>query len=602
MPSSPRIARLALALLLPLAGCALAPAPSAPLAPQTTSTVAANLHGRVHGGQQPVGNSAIQLLTVGTSGDYTTAQNLLTAPVSTDANGNFSITGLYTCPANSQVYLLATGGNPTPTTTNPNLTLIAALGPCASLTITTEVVLNELTTVAAVAALAPFMHSPTALGSASYDATSLAADFTSAAALVSPYTGVAPGNGIPAGSSSPVALINTLGNILSACINSTGGTAGDGTSCGTLFALSTPPNAPANTIPADTVSALLLILNHPTLNTAALLNLAPSAPPFQPTLSAAPASYTVKLIPPPATVTRSLLTLPDNGPSSLYTLLNNAQSTIDLTLYDLIDTTFSGDLVAACNRGVTVRVILDQNDEKKANTPAYNQINAAAPNCTAIWANPKYPATHEKSFAVDNSTLAVLTANINTSDYAGTRDFGIISNDAPDIASFEATFAADFVYATYTPTPGTDLIWSPTTAQTSLIGVINNATSTLQVENEEMSAANIVTALENACKRGVNVQITMTNQTSYHANFSALEAAGCGMHVYANSSKVLYIHAKVILADFNTPGAIAYLGSINFSTASLVENRELGLYLTEPTVLQSVSTTLTNDYNGAPAY
>ena len=135
-----------------------------------------------------------------------------------------------------------------------------------------------------------------------------------------------------------------------------------------------------------------------------------------------------------------------------------------------------------------------------------------------------------------------------------------------------------------------------------MLGIINNAQSTLQVENEEMSAANVVTALENACKRGVAVHIAITTSSSYATNFRALEAAGCGVHVYANNSTSLYIHAKAMVADLGLPTAAAYMGSINFSTASLTENRELGLYITDPAIQQTLATQIANDYAAFTAY
>ena len=301
------------------------------------------------------------------------------------------------------------------------------------------------------------------------------------------------------------------------------------------------------------------------------------------------------------TVTRTLLVEPDQGFTALYALVTGAAKTIDMTMYELVDTTFSGDLVAACQRGVKVRVILDQNLEKSSNTPAYNQLNAVT-NCSAVWANPVFQATHQKSFIVDGTQVAIMTLNLTSRYYTTTRDFAVIENDPVDIAAIQATFNQDYVSASYTPTAGTDLIWSPTTAQAALLGVINGATKTLLVENEEMSAANIVSALEAACARGVAVHITLTDTGSYHANFSALEASGCGVHVYPDTATALYIHAKAMVADYGLTTQAVYVGSINFSIASMTENRELGMYLSDQTAAQTLNTTMTNDYAGAPAY
>ena len=64
----------------------------------------------------------------------------------------------------------------------------------------------------------------------------------------------------------------------------------------------------------------------------------------------------------------------------------------------------------------------------------------------------------------------------------------------------------------------------------------------------------------------------------------------------------LYIHAKAMVADYGLTTQSVYMGSINFSIASMTQNRELGLYLTDATSVQTLYTTITNDYAGAPAY
>ena len=289
--------------------------------------------------------------------------------------------------------------------------------------------------------------------------------------------------------------------------------------------------------------------------------------------------------------------------SFLYTLVNNAASTLDMTMYELVDTTMTTDLVNACKRGVRVRVILDQNDEKSSNTTAYNTLNAQA-NCTAAWANPAFQVTHQKSLIVDGTQVAIMTLNLVTADYAGTRDFAIVENDPVDIAAIEATFNADYGSTTdytYVPTLGNDLIWSPTTARGGLVSLINNAVSTLNVENEEMSDPTVVAALKAACTRGVTTQIIMTKNSSYTTNLTALKAVGCSVHLFANNASTLYIHAKVIVADSGTAAQLGYMGSINFSTASEVENRELGVYVSDSGLLGTLNSTLNTDYANAPS-
>jgi hypothetical protein len=260
----------------------------------------AGISGQVHGGQQPVADATIQLYTVGTSGVGSASTPLLTQTVTTDASGNFSIANLFSCTDATLVYVTATGGNPGVSSNNPNIALMTALGPCSSLGSNIQFIsINEPTTVAAVAALAPFMESPEAIGSGALNVSTLTAAFTLAAELVDPSQGMAPGLNVPAGLLAPVNEINTLGNIVASCVNSVGGAAGDSSSCGQFFSLTTPPGG---TPPTDTIAALQILALEPALNTPQLFVLSTSSGPFQPQLTVAPANFHIQLVPAGLTV------------------------------------------------------------------------------------------------------------------------------------------------------------------------------------------------------------------------------------------------------------------------------------------------------------
>lgn len=297
---------------------------------------------------------------------------------------------------------------------------------------------------------------------------------------------------------------------------------------------------------------------------------------------------------------------PDAGFNWLYDLIGGAQHTLDMTMYELVDPTASAALVAACTRGVRVRVILDSRLELRSNTPVYDQLNNAGPNCSASWANPQFQATHEKSMVIDNTLAAVMTFNLTSRYYLGTRDLALVTSDPADVTAIEGTFTTDLGATgdfSYQPAAGDDLIWSPTTAQAALVGLITGAKATLLVENEELGAAVIVNALADACRRGVVVSLAMTDtSTNYHANYTTLEGAGCGVHIGADTASTLYIHAKAMVADLGTADQVGYLGSINFSVASMTRNRELGLYLHDANLLQAIAGAVRTDYASFPAY
>jgi hypothetical protein len=253
------------------------------------------VQGSVRGGQPVVAGATIQLYAVGTTGDGSAATPMLASPVTADQNGNFSLNSLYNCDTapitpTTEVYVVATGGNPglSSGSNNPNLSMMAALGQCSTLSTSTIVVVNELTTTGAIAALYPYMSSYANLGSGSSDAAAFDSAFSAVQEYVNTTTGSAPGPTLPAGDYAATSVIETIADIVSACINSPGGTAGDGSPCGNLFNFARSSGGVA---PTDTIGAILNILNNPSENVSQLFGLIPPNPPFPSTLTSAPASW-----------------------------------------------------------------------------------------------------------------------------------------------------------------------------------------------------------------------------------------------------------------------------------------------------------------------
>jgi hypothetical protein len=265
--------------------------------PSDNSVGGGQLRGSIHGGQQPISGASIQLYAAATTGYGAGAVPLLSPPVISDAGGGFVITGGYTCPSSSsQLYIVATGGNPgltSSTSNNPAITLMAALGPCSlygsqyTLDPNAFLSINEVTTVASVYALAAFMGGDaTHVGTSSTNAIGLSNSFQIVNNLVNTTTGAALAVTSAGNGTAPQAEINTLADILAYCVNSDG----TGAPCGALFAAATPSGG---TAPTDTIKAIYNIASNPANQVGALYALVPPGPPFQPTLTEIPNDWTV---------------------------------------------------------------------------------------------------------------------------------------------------------------------------------------------------------------------------------------------------------------------------------------------------------------------
>ena len=345
--------------------------------------------------------------------------------------------------------------------------------------------------------------------------------------------------------------------------------AATGTGTGTR----TKSAAPARLKPAAAVAAAILALAgcKPLTTTGASVPAAPQAP----------------------AQSGALITEPAAGFSPVYHLIKHARRSVDLTMYEFSDTKAEHDLAAAAQRGVTVKVILDQR-EKRSNAGTYDYLKSHG--VKVVWSSPAFDYTHQKTLLVDGSTAVIMTANLTSEYYPSTRDFLVMDAKPADMAAIARVFNADFAHRPVQPGDGRDLVWSPTGSQAQLLALIGGATKSLRIYSEEMGDTTIEDALIKAARRGVEVQVCGENTGGeYDSDFSRLTAAG--VHIsYYGSSHGFYIHGKVIEADYGTSHAKVFIGSQNFSSTSLNRNRELGLIISSQKVLSAIASTFAADY------
>lgn len=303
-----------------MTGCGIGPSAG------PSSTVLPAIQGKIHGGQIPIQNATVTLYHTNPLAVSYGAAGIVVGTATTDVNGNFSIAPSATaanCPAGTQAYLTAAGGYQTgqPALVNTSVLLMAALGDCSTISSSTFVLVDEVTTVAAAYALSGFLTTSLNSGSGLYVANvsaPAAASVTAAnitpttpaglvhafqnAALLADYsTGNARatvsaniGGGTVSGSVPYVELL-TLADIMESCVNGVTGNA----KCVSLFGFTPSITGVA---PANTLQAFVNLARNPYPSAAAmsastgLLSLVTGMSAFQPTLTAAPADWSVSIV------------------------------------------------------------------------------------------------------------------------------------------------------------------------------------------------------------------------------------------------------------------------------------------------------------------
>ena len=286
-----------------LMAVAIAPGHASSAVKTAAYTITLVPDGKVMHGNAPISGAHVYLLAANTDGYGNASVSLLNSAltgtsdtlggyVSTAADGSFTIRGMYQCTPNTQVYAYALGGN-AGSGENAAAAMLAILGNCprsGSFTINPPFTMNEVTTVAAAYVMAGFANDATHVSSSGTPLaqTGIANAFANAVNLANGTTGAAltttpAGNGAVSNSE-----INTLANMLAACVGST-----SGNSCSTLFENATADGTPNGAQPTDTATAAINIAHHPGANVGELYTLGTEASVFTPVLAEQPNDFSV---------------------------------------------------------------------------------------------------------------------------------------------------------------------------------------------------------------------------------------------------------------------------------------------------------------------
>jgi hypothetical protein len=300
-----------------LAGCS---GTSVVTPPETSTNAAAGapLQGMVHGGQQAIVGAKVYLYAAAISGYGQPSVSLLQSTgnttkdtnghyyVTTQTGGTFNITGDYTCPstnAYAQVYLYSIGGDPgLGEGANSSAGLLAALGNCSSLGSAPFIVVNEVSTVATAYAIAGYATDATDVSTDGNSTLQQTNGITNAFATTSNLEVLSVGlpptsTKTPGGNGTiPQREIDTLADILAACVNSNGTVTGGATPtpCYTLFT-NALAGGTSGAQPTDTATAAINIAHNPWANVSTLFGLSLITAPFEPTLNSAPNDFTVAI-------------------------------------------------------------------------------------------------------------------------------------------------------------------------------------------------------------------------------------------------------------------------------------------------------------------
>jgi hypothetical protein len=375
--------------VLLLAGCSM---DQMSMSTPTANLASPAISGRSFGGQQPVTGSTISVVEMGTSGYGSTG--IVLASTITDSNGNFSFApNAYTCPqSDTPVYLMGIGGN-AGAGSNSSAVEAAALGTCSNAK-NSFVVMNEVTTAATAFVLSHFFSttlggsngandwfggpSTTSGGTTTYSQGLVMGSEVTIPMIVTTALGT-PNQG-QNGSTVEWQKINTIANILAACINSSGSTSSTETktTCGKLFNYT---KNGATTRPSDTLQAAVMMALFPATEVSNLYNLISGTPAFSSYLTTAPNDWSIGVSFTSSSlglaVDTGTLTTLDIDSSGRIWFPSNAAGAVGLSYFDPTSQSFNGPynstgLVHPQQVAIDANGVAWLNDSSASSVPGYS--------------------------------------------------------------------------------------------------------------------------------------------------------------------------------------------------------------------------------------
>ena len=340
---------------------------------------------------------------------------------------------------------------------------------------------------------------------------------------------------------------------------------------------------------------------------------------------------------------------PDSTFDVLRDLLQDAESSIDLSLYYLNHTALVDELLAARDRGVQVRVLLE--GSPVAGFASHYRYHAAQLVAGGVDVRlmlrvgdepTRYPYIHAKYLVVDGRYTAVMSENWGSTgiptEGSGNRGWGVVVESDSLASSLTAIFETDFdtawgdVVAFDTATAPADftpvepyireaavaprppleleqlfevqLVAGPdnTLHNSTVMGLLTRAESRILVQQHHLTTwwstgeSPYLEALLAAHERGVAVTVMLdgTKQEVADNNrqgFLALQEAGVAVRYY-RGDEFTRIHNKALVVDDRW----TLVGSINWGVGGGAWNREIGLILDSTAVASYYSILFWDDW------
>ena len=272
-----------------------------------------------------------------------------------------------------------------------------------------------------------------------------------------------------------------------------------------------------------------------------------------------------------------LLIQPKDGISPLIAAIKKARKSIELVIFrfDLDD--IERALQAAVGRGVQVHALIAHTNQGGAGRLRKLEQRLLGAGATVDRTGDDFIRYHGKFMIVDRTTLWVLGFNYTRLDITRSRSFGIVTKNEKIVQDAVKLFEADCARRPYVATGS--LLVSPENARAQLSAFLGKAKRQLLIYDPKVSDTRIIRLLKERAKAGVEVRIIG-------------KVSSRGNDLVHQKYPGHRLHVRAIVRD----GRQAFVGSQSLRRLELDKRREVGVFVTNGTVVKELIATFETDW------
>jgi phosphatidylserine/phosphatidylglycerophosphate/cardiolipin synthase-like enzyme len=268
--------------------------------------------------------------------------------------------------------------------------------------------------------------------------------------------------------------------------------------------------------------------------------------------------------------------------------IDQAEKRVYLEVYIFTERDMRDAIIRAHKRWIEVKVLLENNPYKAPylNDSHYRDLEDAGVN--VAWSDPlNYSLNHSKLLIIDESAY-VSTGNFSYSLFKYNRDLLVRIIDREFLDVLVTLFLWDFTHKNIW-IYHENLVLSPDYSRSKMTNLVLWAQQSIDFYFPYLADDQFQEVLFKMANSWVKIR-WIVDKTFYKENPDIVELYS-EKGIELREIKKWKLHAKSIIVDKQ----IAYIGSINFSTYSFDENREIGLILGDSQVIEKLLEIFSSD-------